>query len=181
MADNFSVLTSNGTTTAIFRATDVGGGILGMMSIPMDPLGSAIVGQRAIASSISVVLATAFVLPIAAATVPTILTVISTAGAPAAVAIKANAGTLMGVNLYCNHTATPVFLKIYNSTAAGVAIGTTVPIATFGVAPGSVRDVDLTNGGACTTAMSYAITKLVGATDTTAVAINDLNGIITFI
>lgn len=316
MADNYSVLTSNGTTTAIFRATDVGGGILGGMSIPMNILGSAMIGQAVMATSIPVAIASnqsnvpfnlsavggttfslgskvlatsisvgiasdqtvstnmaqvggvafalgqaimatsipvaiasnqsnvpfniaavggttftlgqavmATSLPVAIAsnqsnvpfnlaavggttyslgqkvsatsisvvfasdavfttvvtsTVPSIIRVASTAGAPAAVAIKATSGTLKSVNLFCNNTASPVYLKVYNFTA-GAVNSSIAPLFTIGVPPGDARDVPLGDGGAFTTALAYLITALPLDNDTTAVAINDLQGIITFI
>lgn len=283
MADNYAVLTSNGTTTAIFRATDVGAGILAAMSIPTNTSGTAMLGQLTMASSLPVVIASnqsnvpnnivqvggvalgfgqavmatslpvaiasnqsnvpfnlaavgnttlslgqavmATSLPVAIAsnqsnvpfnlaavggttfslgqkvsatsisivpasdaifttvistTVPTIIRVAATAGAPAATAIKASAGTLKSLNLFCNNTASPVYLKVYNFTA-GAVNSSVAPLFTVGVSPGASRDIPLGDGGAFTTAMAYWITALAADNDTTAVAINDLQGIITFI
>lgn len=55
MADNFTVLNS-AAATVTFRSTDVGAGIQGMMSIPMNPQGTALLGQSTAATSIPVVL-----------------------------------------------------------------------------------------------------------------------------
>ena len=156
MADNFTVLNS-ASQTVTFRSTDVGGGIEGNMSIPMNTSGTARIDGS-------------------------IARVVSTAGAPAAVAVKGSAGSIMSVNLYCNATAAPVFLKIYNVTAAGVSVGTTVPTWTVGVTPGAPRDCALPLWGALGgSGISYAITGSIADTDTTAVAINDINGIIVWL
>lgn len=116
-------------------------------------------------------------------TVPSLLTVISTAGAPAATDIKTSAGTLKCINMYNNNTSAPIFLKIYNSSAAGVTVASSTAVLKFtaGVVPGDVRDINFGDGAAFTTAMSYAITLGAANTDTAAVSINDLFGVITFI
>lgn len=249
MSDNYAVLTSNGTTTAVFRSTDVGGGIQGAMSIPMNTSGTAMIGQALMASSLPVAIASnqsnvpfniaavggttfglgqaimATSIPVAIAsnqsnvpfnlaavggttfslgqkvsatsismvpasdavwttvistTVPTILRVAATAGTPAVTAVKASAGTLKCVNLVSNNTAASIFLKLYNFTA-GAVNSSIAPLFTVGVPPGSSRDVSLGDGGAFTTAISFWITGLAADNDTTAVAINDLQGILTFI
>lgn len=317
MSDNYAVLTSNGTTTAIFRATDVGGGILAAMSIPTNASGTAMLGQATMVSSLPVVIAsnqsnlpTNFVqvggvalgfgqavmatsLPVAIASnqsnvpfnlaavgnttftlgqaimatsipvaiasnqsnvpfnmaavggttftlgqavmatsipvaiasnqsnvpfnlaavggttyslgqkvsatsisvvfasdavfttvitpvIPSIVRVAATAGSPAAVSVKVTSGTLKSVNLFCNNTAAPVYLKVYNFTAGAVNSSIT-PLFTIGVPPGDARDVPLGDGAAFTNALAYWITALPLDNDTTAVAINDLQGIITFV
>ena len=151
------------------------------MSIPTNTLGSAMLGSNTMSFSLPVTIATDQVaLPVAAATVPLLLTVSATAGVPAAVNIKASAGTLKTVALYNNNTTAPVFLKMYNILSASVS-SASVPLFTIGVPPGAPYIFPLGDGGSFTTAMSYIITKLIVANDTTPVAINDLNGIITFI
>lgn len=182
MADNFSVLTSNGTTTATFRATDNGGGILVMMSIPTNKSGTAMIGSSVVANSIPFTLATdSPALPVAAATVPSLLGVISTGGAPAAVAIKNASGTIKLISGYNNNSASPVFLKLYNASAGGVTVGTQAPLFIVGFAPGAPNSVPFGDGGAFTTAMSYAITGLVPNTDTSSVNVDDLHAVISFI
>ena len=108
-------------------------------------------------------------------------TVAAASGTPAAVAVKNAAGTLYGANLYCNSTSYPVFMKIYNVTAASVS-SATVPAVTVGIPGGAVTNLSMPSGGVTfTTAISYIITKLVGSTDTTAVAANDAVGWLTFV
>ncbi len=60
MADNFQavVVQGLGTAVATFRATDVGGGTLGMMSIPMNKLGTALIGSAVMSNAIPVTIAT---------------------------------------------------------------------------------------------------------------------------
>jgi len=256
----FTVLNYTGATVT-FRAQEVVTGVLVMQSVPTNALGTAMIGQAVMATSLPVAIAsnqtpvpmtgaggtstvtlaggtatlaggtalvtlaggTALVtlaggtanitqiggaaitlgqavmatsLPVAIAsnqspiavtgsfsltpTVASLLTVVSTAGSPAGVAIKATSGTLCGVSLYNNNSTAPVFLKIFNVTA-GAVNSSVAPKFTIGVPPGGWRDVDFSSGASFTTAMAYWITKLVPDADTTAVAIDDLHGVITFI
>lgn len=172
MADaTFSVLDA-AAATVTFRAQSVVGTTLVMMSVPSNLAGTAIIGAAAaVASTIPVNVFT---------TVPSLLTVVSTAGAPAAMAVKASAGTLKNVSLYCNNTTIPIFLKLYNLTT-GAVNSSVAPKFTVGVPPGAWRDVPFGDGAAFTTAISYLITGLISTTDTTAVAIDDIHGVITFI
>lgn len=169
MADNLLVINAAGATTAI-RALDNGtnGTTLTMMSVPANAVGTALIPSGQLW------------LPVAAATVPSLLNISAVSGAPVAVAIKATAGTLKSVNLYNNNTTIPVFLKVYNLTAGAVTSATN-PLFNIGVPPGWTRDAPLGDGAAFTTAMSYLITGLIASNDTTAVSTNDLVGALTFL
>ena len=107
----------------------------------------------------------------------TFTSVIATSGSPIAIAVKNTSGTLYNVSLYCNNSTNPVFLKIYNITAAGVN-SSIVPFWTIGVPPGAPNNPALPSNGVAKggTGISYLITKLVGSNDTTAVQSNDIVG-----
>jgi len=88
----------------------------------------------------------------------------------AAQAVKASAGTLYGYNLY-NPNTYSVFVKLYNTAAGSVAVGTTAVVQTIQIpAFGSVvikQDKPIMN---FSTAIAIAATKLYTDADTTAIA-----------
>jgi hypothetical protein len=149
----FQVLNAAGVTTNI-QALSINAGTVLTQSVPSDPLGNTMV-----ASSFAVFAAS---------------------GAPAPVAVKSAAGTLYGVNLYCNNTTNPVFLKFYNLATGNVTSGA-IPTWTIGVPPGAPFNPPLPIAGVSfATAISYQITKLVASNDATAVGTNDLVGWIAY-
>ena len=94
--------------------------------------------------------------------------------------VSSGAQILASVNVYCNATAYPVFLRIYN-TSAGVVSSATVPNFTFGIPPGAVFNSTFPISGiSMSNGLSYVVTKLVANNDTTVVAANDLIGVITY-
>lgn len=98
------------------------------------------VGQKAMTSSIPVVIASDQThLPVTAAVNTTLTNLIlsfrNTAITNTAVAVKGLPGNVWGWNLI-NSNVTPVYLKIYNVAAASVTVGVTVPIMTLMI-PGS--------------------------------------------
>ena len=101
---------------------------------------------------------------------------VSTAGAPAAQVIKASGGRIYGI-VADNSAAYDVFLKIYNTAAASVVVGTTAIIYTIRVKAGTTQQIIFADWGsyfANAAGYSFAITKLVADSDTTAVAAGDL-------
>ena len=112
----------------------------------------------------------------------TLFTVSATAGAPAATNIKSGATAYINsFNLYCNSTSYPVFLKLYNVSAAAVNSSVS-PVWRVGVPPGSSVNPSIPNGGiAIGNACSVLVTKLAATNDTTAVAIDDLIGAIGYL
>lgn len=99
----------------------------------------------------------------------------NTTAAPAAVAIKASGGTLYGVQAV-NLSSVPSFLKIYNSSAAGVTVGSTtsgVPLITIPIpniqTTGAGISAAFPVGIASATAISYAFTANAASSDATAV------------
>lgn len=86
----------------------------------------------------------------------------------AAQAVKAAAGTLYGFNIY-NPNAYDVFVKLYNTAAASVVVGTTATVQTIQVpAVGSVYVKQDQPIQAFATAIAVAATKLYADSDTTA-------------
>jgi hypothetical protein len=136
-------------------------------------------GQAVMASSAPVVIASNQsaipVNPAAAATGgATNLHFFSVTGAPAAVAIKASAGTLYGLQAV-NTGAAPVYLKIYNLAAGSVVVGTTVPLYTIPVptvaTTGAGIAISFPVGIVFGTAISYTFTNVAADNDATAVAV----------
>ena len=183
LASNQSALTAvvSGTVTSVISGTP---------QVNLTAVGGAalVLGAAASAASIPVVIATnQTAIPISGSITATnasaaLATVSSTSGTPAAVAVKASSGVLSMVGTYCNSTTYPVFLKIFNVTAAGVS-SAVVPVITIGIPPGAVSNIPIAAGGIYLggTGISYIVTKLVANTDTTAVANYDLVGAIGYI
>lgn len=99
----------------------------------------------------------------------------SVTGAPAAVVIKASAGTLLGYQAV-NTGAAPVYLKFYNKAAASVVVGTDVPLYTMTIPTIATTGAGIAPplpscGIAFSTAMSYAFTNVAADNDATAVAV----------
>ena len=98
----------------------------------------------------------------------------SVTSGPAAVAIKASAGTLYGVQAV-NTGAAPIYLKLYNTAFGSVSVGTTVPLVTIPVpttaTTGSGIAIAFPVGIAFGTAISYTFTNLAADADATAVAV----------
>ena len=91
--------------------------------------------------------------------------------------VKATAGTLYSI-LAFNRTAAPLYLKIYNATAANVIVGTTVPDMTLVVPANADSDGagfthSVAQGYAFGTAITIAATTGVADNDTGAPGAND--------
>lgn len=91
--------------------------------------------------------------------------------------IKASAGQVFTITAF-NRTATPLYLKFYNATAANVIVGTTTPVMTFVVpanadsdGAGFVHSTDI--GYAFSTAITVAATTGIADNDTGAPGVND--------
>jgi hypothetical protein len=89
----------------------------------------------------------------------------------AAVAIKASAGTLYGIQAI-NTGASPIYMKIYNVAAASVVVGTTVPLVTMPIpttaTTGAGIVVPFPFGVAFGTAISFNLTGAAADGDTSA-------------
>ena len=94
-----------------------------------------------------------------------------------ATSVKGTGGVLYGAHLY-NNAATPVYFKLYNSSIAPT-VGTT-PAFCIGVSPGAARDVRFT-GMISSLGIGYAMTLGITSTSTTAVAANDILGILEYL
>lgn len=173
-ADGLPVFLVGGTAT-ISGALPAGTNALGTVSITQaipagtNALGTVSALQSGVWTSvISVAVSTSFA-------------VVAASGAVAPVAVKSAAGTVFGLNLFCTNTTNPVFLRLYN-LATGSVNGTSVPNAIFGIPSGGVNNATIPIGGVgFATAISYQITKLGVANDTTAVNASDIVGWITYI
>lgn len=178
----FQVINAAGATTGLVAFTTGNTTTYVMGSIPLNASGTALIGQQISSNSIGVVIASdQSILPVSIGSATGLASVNSTAGTPAAVAVKNSAATLYGINLFCTNTTLPCYLKLYNITAASVSSAST-PYWTIGISPGAPNNPNLPPTGITfTTALSYIITRNVTATDTTAVQINDLVGAINFI
>ena len=100
---------------------------------------------------------------------------------PAAQAVKASAGRfLKGVVI--NTAASLRYLKVYNSAAGSVVLGTTAAVLDIPLAAnGAPTRIDFGEAGVgFSAAMSVAITGGRGTTDNTAVTLNDAAGVITY-
>lgn len=94
-----------------------------------------------------------------------------------ATSVKASAGTLHGVALF-NNTAVKKYFKWHNAAAAPT-VGTTAVVLTMIIpADGGLVLSDL--GWEFTTGIAYSITAAVGDADTTAVAANDVHGVLLY-
>lgn len=94
--------------------------------------------------------------------------------------VKGSAGTLYAIKLR-NKAATTLYLKLYNKATAPV-LATDVPILTIPIAANSLLDLDFSVvGHRFTLGIGIATTVNEADTDTTAVALADLRGLITYI
>jgi hypothetical protein len=100
---------------------------------------------------------------------------------PAAQAAKGAAGRLITVYAV-NSNAAARFLKVFNTAAGSVVLGTTSAALDILLPPNNVPvEISLGDGGAAfATAISVAITGGRGTTDNTAITLNDVTGFITY-
>ena len=84
--------------------------------------------------------------------------------------VKATAGQVFTITAF-NRTAAPLYLKLYNATAANVTVGTTTPVMTFLVPANADSDGA---GFIHTTDIGYAFGTAISAAVTTGVADNDM-------
>jgi hypothetical protein len=87
--------------------------------------------------------------------------------------IKGTAGQLYGWYIF-NDSASPVYVKIYNATAASVTVGSTTPVLTIPLPAGAAANAFSTIGIAFATAITAAATTGVADADTGAPAANDV-------
>ena len=180
-ASNQSALTAvvSGTVTAILSnpiTAIISGTVTSVLSNPITAVVSGTV-TAVLSNPITAVVSGTVSVSGLGSTPATFTSVIATSGSPITIAVKNTSGTLYNVSLYCNNSTNPVFLKIYNITAAGVN-SSIVPFWTIGVPPGAPNNPALPSNGVAMggTGISYLITKLVGSNDTTAVQLNDIVG-----
>lgn len=105
-------------------------------------------------------------------------TVLSAASTNATV-VKNTAGRVYGYQL-ANTTTSWRYLKLFNTTTAPV-VGTTVPLYTVPIPPGTTSDLTQTVPLSHSAGISYSITANPADIDTTAVGAGDVVGYIAFI
>lgn len=93
--------------------------------------------------------------------------------------LKASAGQVYGYHLY-NRAAYEVFVKLHNK-ASSPTVGTDVPHWTIPIPPYGGVVASFPTGVAFGTGIGYQIVKGVADTDTTAVAADDVHGVILYI
>jgi len=98
---------------------------------------------------------------------------------PAATAVKASAGRLVGFILN-NAAASVRSVKFWNTAVAGVTMGTTAALFEVDLAPTSTIHVVFEGGISFATAITTAVTGGKGLTDNTAVTLNDVSGVLLY-
>jgi hypothetical protein len=104
---------------------------------------------------------------------------INAAATTNATSVKGSSGQVYTIDVF-NAAAYNVFLKLYNKATAPT-VGTDVPVMTIPVQSGGGFSKTWPHGLPFSTGIAYAITKLQGDTDTTAVLVNELTGNMTWI
>lgn len=95
-----------------------------------------------------------------------------------ATSVKAAPGIVNSVNIF-NASAAKSYLKLYDKASAPT-VGSDTPIATIGIGAGLPRDVTFPGGLPFLLGIAYATTTGIADSDATAVALNDLHGVITY-
>lgn len=91
--------------------------------------------------------------------------------------VKTSAGVIGGIEVF-NAGAAVAYLKLYRKASAPV-VASDVPIATFPIAPGRERSITFSTAGLqMNTGIAYAITGGVADTDATAVAADQVTGVL---
>jgi hypothetical protein len=98
--------------------------------------------------------------------------ILDSAATTNATSVKAAAGMVYEVSAV-NNAAYDVFIKLHNKASAPT-VGTDIPYRVIRVPAGQDRTVTFPGGAYFATGVAYAVTKLVGKLDTTAVAAGDL-------
>jgi hypothetical protein len=103
---------------------------------------------------------------------------IKAAASTNATSVKASAGQVYGWALY-NNTASARFVKIYNK-ASSPTVGTDTPAFTIIIPASGGTNVEWSNGIPLGTGIALAITGLIADSDTTAVAADDVHGVLLY-
>jgi hypothetical protein len=91
-----------------------------------------------------------------------------------ATSLKASAGGISAIDMF-NVATYPVYLKLYNKASAPT-VGTDTPVWTIPIPANGGFSRDFVQGEYFSTGIAYAITKLQGDSDATAVAAGDAMG-----
>jgi hypothetical protein len=93
--------------------------------------------------------------------------------------VKGSAGRLLAVTL-SNTSASSRWLKVWNTAAGSITLGTTAALFEVGLPAGQTIHFQLEGGYAMGTAINIAITGGQGLTNNTAVTLGDVTGVIGF-
>lgn len=93
--------------------------------------------------------------------------------------VKGSAGQVYAIHVANNHATNKAYLKLYNKATAPTA-GTDVPVATHLIPASGARDIPVSYGDAFATGIGYAITGGAADSDTTAVAADQVTGILLY-
>ncbi len=104
---------------------------------------------------------------------------VSCPATPAAQAVKAGAGRLLGL-VVTNTAASARWVKLWNTAAGSVTLGTTAAIAEFAIPAGQTVNWAADGGIGFSTAITMAVTGGQGLTNNTAVTLGDVTGLVTF-
>jgi len=102
---------------------------------------------------------------------------IASAASTNATSVKASAGVIWGIHLF-NNTAVKKFFKLHNSATAPTVGSTAVTETIIIPADGGVIMTNV--GDEYSTGIAYSITNAVGDADATAVAANDVHGVLLY-
>lgn len=98
---------------------------------------------------------------------------------PAAQAVKASAGRLLGL-VVTNTAASARWIKLWNTATGGITMGTTAALVEIGIPPGQTINWSSDGGIGFSTAISMAVTGGQGLSNNTAVTLGDVTGIAVF-
>jgi hypothetical protein len=96
-----------------------------------------------------------------------------------ATSLKASAGNVYGLHL-CNNTASAKWFKLFNKASAPT-VGTDTPAFKIMIPANATISIPLSPPVRLSTGIAYAITGAVDDADTTATAVDDVNGLISWI
>lgn len=104
---------------------------------------------------------------------------INAANSTNATSLKSSAGVVTSISLF-NNGAAAAYFKLYNKASAPT-LASDVPIAVYGIGAGQGRDISFAQHLRLGTGIAYAIVTGAANTDATAVAVNQVTGLIAYV
>lgn len=142
---------------ALYHGINVGGNLRGLTGV--NPTGSVYAGQIDIASVSGTTPTTAGFIDVAVTpkTSGGLGTPYTGSIGATATSVKSSAGQIYSIYCFNNNTAVS-YLQIFNTASGSVTLGTTAPVASFGIPPGGGFTKDIPSGWAFGTAITVAVT-----------------------